>query len=97
MLVLDDGRRVPLVVSNPVMFPEPREQAKAIGIYSFVAAAGASLGLLLGGVLTFFLLEKLVLLRHCHDHQGHECEVHTSSAASLAAKATARAWCAPVG
>ena len=34
------------------MFPEAREQAKAIGIYSFVAAAGASLGLLLGGVLT---------------------------------------------
>ena len=34
------------------MFPGAREQAKAIGIYSFVAAAGASLGLLLGGVLT---------------------------------------------
>src|ERR1044072_8443811 len=29
------------------MFPEPREQAKAIGVYSFVASAGASLGLLL--------------------------------------------------
>ena len=27
------------------MFPEPREQAKAIGVYSFVAAAGASIGL----------------------------------------------------
>jgi EmrB/QacA subfamily drug resistance transporter len=34
------------------MFPEPREQAKAIGVYSFVAAGGASIGLLLGGVLT---------------------------------------------
>src|SRR5262245_10445996 len=34
------------------MFPEPREQAKAIGVYSFVAAAGASIGLLAGGVLT---------------------------------------------
>jgi MFS family permease len=34
------------------MFPEPREQAKAIGVLSFVAAAGASIGLLLGGVLT---------------------------------------------
>jgi len=34
------------------MFPQPREQAKAIGVYSFVAAAGASIGLLLGGVLT---------------------------------------------
>src|SRR5204863_4880346 len=27
------------------MFPEPRERAKAIGVYSFVAAAGASIGL----------------------------------------------------
>jgi len=34
------------------MFPEPREQAKAIGVYAFVASAGASLGLLAGGVLT---------------------------------------------
>src|SRR4051794_22268011 len=34
------------------MFPEPREQAKAIGIYAFVASAGASAGLLAGGVLT---------------------------------------------
>ena len=34
------------------MFPKPGEQARAIGIYSFVAAGGASLGLLLGGVLT---------------------------------------------
>ena len=34
------------------MFPQPKEQAKAIGVFSFVAAAGASIGLLLGGVLT---------------------------------------------
>ena len=34
------------------MFPEPGEQAKAIGIFSFVASAGASIGLLAGGVLT---------------------------------------------
>jgi MFS family permease len=34
------------------MFQEPREQAKAIGVYSFIASAGASIGLLLGGVLT---------------------------------------------
>ena len=34
------------------MFPEPGEQAKAIGVFSFVAAAGASIGLLAGGVLT---------------------------------------------
>jgi EmrB/QacA subfamily drug resistance transporter len=34
------------------MFPDPREQAKAIGVYSFVASAGASIGLLAGGILT---------------------------------------------
>jgi EmrB/QacA subfamily drug resistance transporter len=34
------------------MFPEPQEQAKAIGVYTFVAVAGGSIGLLLGGVLT---------------------------------------------
>ena len=34
------------------MFPEQREQARAIGVYSFVASAGASIGLLAGGVLT---------------------------------------------
>jgi len=34
------------------MFPEPREQAKAIGVYAFVASAGASVGLLAGGVIT---------------------------------------------
>src|SRR3954466_15974820 len=34
------------------MFPEPRDQAKAIGVFAFVASAGGSIGLLLGGVLT---------------------------------------------
>jgi EmrB/QacA subfamily drug resistance transporter len=34
------------------MFPRPAEQAKAIGVYSFVAAAGGAIGLLAGGVLT---------------------------------------------
>jgi EmrB/QacA subfamily drug resistance transporter len=34
------------------LFPEPREQAKAIGAFSFVGAGGASIGLVLGGVLT---------------------------------------------
>ncbi len=32
---------------------------------------------LLGGILTFFVLEKLVLLRHCHDDA--ECKVHEST------------------
>jgi EmrB/QacA subfamily drug resistance transporter len=34
------------------MFPEPREQAKAIGVFAFIASAGASIGLLAGGILT---------------------------------------------
>lgn len=41
----------------------------------------AALMTLLGGVLAFFLLEKLVLWRHCHD--GGDCAVHSTSAASL--------------
>jgi EmrB/QacA subfamily drug resistance transporter len=34
------------------MFPEPREQAKAVGVYAFVASAGGAVGLLIGGVIT---------------------------------------------
>jgi EmrB/QacA subfamily drug resistance transporter len=34
------------------MFPQPAEQAKAIGVYGFVASAGGSIGLLAGGLLT---------------------------------------------
>jgi EmrB/QacA subfamily drug resistance transporter len=34
------------------MFSEPRDQAKAIGVYGFVASAGGSIGLLAGGILT---------------------------------------------
>ena len=34
-------------------------------------------GSLLGGILTFFVLEKLVLWRHSHD--DHECAVHRST------------------
>src|SRR5215204_4262444 len=66
------------------MFPEPREQAKAIGIYSFVASAGASIGLLAGGVLTqginwhwiFFvnipigIATAVLALRLLHDDKG---------------------------
>ena len=37
------------------MFPEPRERAKAIGVYAFVASAGGAVGLLAGGVLTQLL------------------------------------------
>jgi EmrB/QacA subfamily drug resistance transporter len=34
------------------MFPQPAAQAKAIGVFGFVASAGGSIGLLAGGVLT---------------------------------------------
>jgi len=34
------------------MFPEPAERARAIGVFSFVASAGASIGLLAGGIIT---------------------------------------------
>jgi len=37
-------------------------------------------GTLLAGILLFFALEKLVLLRHCHTH---ECEVHGATAPLL--------------
>ena len=32
------------------------------------------MGTVLAGVVLFFLLEKLLLWRHCHDH---DCEVHS--------------------
>jgi MFS family permease len=34
------------------LFTEPRERAKALGVFAFTGAAGASLGQVLGGVLT---------------------------------------------
>ena len=34
------------------MFPEPNERAKAFGIFSFVASAGAAVGLVAGGLIT---------------------------------------------
>ena len=43
-------------------------------------SAQAVLGTLLAGILLFFALEKLVLLRHCHTH---ECEVHGATAPVL--------------
>lgn len=37
------------------MFPEPRERATALSIFAFVAMGGASLGLVMGGVITQLL------------------------------------------
>ena len=38
--------------------------------------AGAATTIVLAGILGFFVLEKLVLWRHCHDHhcEGHEAQ-----------------------
>src|SRR3954452_7044000 len=66
------------------MFPEPKEQARAIGAFAFVASAGGAVGLLAGGVLTqtinwhwiFFvnipigLLTGLAALRLIEDERG---------------------------
>ena len=83
-LLLGDGLRLKLV---------PAAISYAVGTLLGVALlallpqalesipASDALGTLLGGVMTFFALEKFVLWRHCHD--GHDCEVHTGSAASL--------------
>ncbi|MDR2240461.1 MAG: ZIP family metal transporter [Zoogloeaceae bacterium] len=40
--------------------------------------AGATTAVVLAGILGFFILEKLVLWRHCHDHH---CESHEARAA----------------
>ena len=42
--------------------------------------APAALGALLAGILGFFMLEKLVIWRHCHTT---DCEAHDSSAALI--------------
>jgi len=66
------------------MFPEPREQAKAIGVYGFVASAGGTIGLLAGGILTdliswhwiFFvnipigIATAVLAVRLVEDHRG---------------------------
>ena len=42
-----------------------------------LAAPATVLGTLLAGILVFFILEKLVLLRHCHTD---DCQVHGAAA-----------------
>jgi zinc and cadmium transporter len=50
------------------LLPEALERVPATGV----------LGSLLGGILTFFVLEKLVLWRHCHE--AGDCAVHDAAA-----------------
>ena len=83
-LLLGDGLRVKLV---PWLISYAVGTLLGVALLALVPEALTALkpvpvmATLLAGVLAFFLLEKLVLWRHCHD--THECEVHTSSAASL--------------
>ena len=74
------GKLVPWLVSYAVgallgismmgLLPESLESLPASRVFAT----------LLGGILLFFILEKLVLWRHCHTH---DCEVHESTVASV--------------
>ncbi len=79
ILLINDSRRARLIpwlvsyavgallgVSMLALLPEALEQLQPSQV----------LGTLLGGILVFFVLEKLVLWRHCHTH---DCEVHDGS------------------
>ena len=44
------------------LFEDPGDRARAMGAYAFVGAAGASIGLLLGGVLTEALSWRAIFL-----------------------------------
>jgi zinc and cadmium transporter len=79
VLLINDSTRARLVpwlvsyavgallgVSTLAILPSALEQLPATRV----------LGTLLIGILLFFLLEKLVLWRHCHTH---DCEVHDGS------------------
>ena len=80
-LLLGDGLRVRLV---PWLISYAVGTLLGVALLALLPQAlgqitpSASLGTLLAGVLAFFLLEKLVLWRHCHDSQ--ECVLHNSAA-----------------
>ena len=79
ILLVNDSRRARLIpwlvsyavgallgVSMLAILPNALEQLPASRVFAT----------LLGGILVFFVLEKLVLWRHCHTH---DCEVHDGS------------------
>ncbi len=45
-----------------VIFPDPRERARAFGVYGAISGAGAALGVIAGGVLTEFVSWRWCLL-----------------------------------
>ena len=80
ILLINDSRRAQLIpwlvsyavgtllgVSMLALLPEALEDLQPSRVF----------GTLLAGILIFFVLEKLVLWRHCHTH---DCEVHDGSA-----------------
>ena len=80
------------------MFPQPREQAKAIGVYAFVASAGGSVGLLAGG--RDHAVDRLALdllhQRADRDRDGRARASHArpdDEGIGLAAARTCRAAC----
>jgi len=79
ILLINDSRRARLIpwlvsyavgallgVSMLAILPKALEHLPAPRVFAT----------LLGGILVFFVLEKLVLWRHCHTH---DCEVHDGS------------------
>ena len=79
ILLINDSRRARLIpslvsyavgallgVSMLAILPKALEDLPAPRVFAT----------LLGGILVFFVLEKLVLWRHCHTH---DCEVHDGS------------------
>ena len=79
ILLINDSRRAQLIpwlvsyavgallgVSMLAILPEALDHLSPERVF----------GTLLGGILIFFVLEKLVLWRHCHIH---DCEVHDGS------------------
>jgi zinc and cadmium transporter len=79
ILLIDDARRARLIpslvsyavgallgVSMLAILPEALDHLPPERVFAT----------LLGGILAFFVLEKLVLWRHCHTH---DCEVHDGS------------------
>ena len=72
------------------MFPDPREQARAIGVFAFVASAGGAVGLLAGGMLTQFLNWHWIFFVNLPIGVGHR---RRRPAASI--RPTAASGCAP--
>ena len=77
------------------MFPEPREQAKAIGVYGFVASAGGSVGLLAGGVLTQAINWHWIFFVNVPIGDRHGGPRHAAARRATRASASARAPTCP--